>query len=117
MRSHHSGSTVDIAACTPSFQRRARPWRSSMDTSHPSYAQLGGHRDGADHQRVNGAVVGDLSDLAEGHDKLVALVLQAGIEGAAVIGGNGVGHVRILPVPFDRLADLDRHIVRSEPAN
>src|SRR6266567_3953011 len=79
--------------------------------------RLLGHRDGADHQRVDGAVVGNLARLVEGDDKLVALVLQAGIKGGAVIGRDRMRHVRVLPIPLDSLAHLDRHVVRSEPAN
>src|ERR1700730_11675226 len=112
IRSHHSGSTVPMLACAPSTHSSAR--RSSTDTPH---SRLRGHRDGADHQRVDGAVVGDLAGLVEGDDKLVAFALQAGIKGGAVIGGHRVRHVRVLPIPLDRLAHLDGHVVRGEPAN
>src|SRR6266550_3376372 len=91
----------------------ALPWMPRA-TWHPGLRR---HRDGADHERVDGAVVGNLARLAEGDDKLVALVLQAGIKGGAVIGRDRMRYVRVLPVPLDRLAHLDRHVVRREPAN
>src|SRR5437016_13119699 len=72
-----SGATIPARRCTFAHAPlrstgrlgpAALPWM-PRTTSH---ARLGGHRDGADHQGVDGAVVGDLSGLGEGDDKFVA---------------------------------------------